>query len=203
MLLEYKQMESKQRGLYTSLVGDVVKCRHVKNMSPIERRYVEAVLDDTIVARGIDFTLHSLRRMKERNISKGRIQMAVRQGRVQEVQFTKDGCIFLISFATGTQLGKGYLNYVGYDITTGKVVSVFNKQKHSEAKVDPVNSPRTDKEYMLDENCITLLHRYLNIEPEIEELVHMIRKYDSSDMDSRSEKKLQNFRQGKTSITQL
>ena len=44
---------SVKRGVYYKFVQDNLYCRHVKNMSPIERRYVEALLDDAIIKHGI------------------------------------------------------------------------------------------------------------------------------------------------------
>lgn len=199
-MMEYVSME---RGTYKELVGNNCYSRHSKNMSPIEKRYVEAILDEAIGKHGIGFTIHSEKRMKERKLSKGRIQMAVRQGVVQEVQFNADGVKILISFATGTQLGKGYLNYVAYDLNTGRVVSVFNKQKRSEERVQPELYSKDNKEYILEKNCITMLHNFLNMKPTNEEMVRLIRKYDNTNMDTHSEKKLQNFRMGRTTIEQL
>ena len=194
---------SVKRGVYYKFVQDNLYCRHVKNMSPIERRYVEALLDDAIIKHGIGYTSHSLKRMKERNLTKGRIHTAIKEGRVQEVQFDADGVKFLIAYATPQQYRKGYFNYVCYDINTGNVISLFNKQRCNEEKAKQNLDMCKKKQYILTGNCLTLLHKFLDIEPSGEEVYRLVRKYDSSNLDINSEKKLDKLRFEKTSISQL
>ena len=59
------------------------------------------------------------------------------------------------------------------------------------------------KQYILTGNCLTLLHKFLDIEPSGEEVYRLVRKYDSSNLDINSEKKLDKLRFEKTSISQL
>lgn len=202
MLNEYV---SKERELYKDIVGEEFFARHVTSMSEIERRYVETIVNDSIIKNGIIFTRHALERMAERNLSKTRMQIAIRNGAIQEVQFNKDGARVVLSFASPQQLKKGYLNYVVYDITNGHVMSLFNKQKHKEAKIDPqtFNNENTGKKYILDKNCMALINSYLHINPSNEEIVKIVRKYDCSNMPPKLEKKLNNFRKGVTLLTQL
>lgn len=202
--MEFGQVKSVERGCYSYLIGDsVVKSRHTKSMSEIERRYLNGVLEEAIAKHGVNFSNHCLERMKQRNLSKGRVRMAVEQGTIQEVQFTKDGCVFLISFATGSQLTKGYVSVAGYDVLTGNICTVFNKQLHSECKIDPLTHESEDKKYMLNENCLELVHDYLDVKPTNEEIVRLVRVYNRGNMDDKSEKKLNNFRLGKTFLSQL
>lgn len=188
---------------FEKLVGDKCYCRFFSNMSPIEKRYIESVLDDVVMEKGVTLSKHCEIRAKQRNLSIGRLQIAVRQGTIREVQFDKNGCKIVISYASEAQRSKGYLNYVVYSLTDGKVVSCFNKQRSAERKIDSATKIDGNKEYMLKDNCLTLLHRFLHMEPTAEEFVRLLRKYDCSNFCAQDEKKLKEFRLGKKGLDRL
>ena len=188
---------------FEKLVGDKCYCRFFANMSQIEKRYIESILDETIMTKGITLSDHCLKRSKQRNLSIGRLQIGVRQGTIREVQFDKYGCKIVISYASEAQRDKGYLIYIVYSLSDGKIVSCFNKQRKAEKKINPETKIDGNKEYMLKENCLTLLHKFLNMEPTVEEFVKLLRKYDCSNFCAQDEKKLKEFRLGRKPLQKL
>lgn len=202
-----KNYTSIERGLYENIVGDKFLSRHYKNMSEIEQRFVESILNEAMFEKGVIITNHVAIRMKERNISRGRLEMAIRLGKIMEIQFDKTGVRVVVSFATSQQFKKGYTNVVVYDIVNGHIITIYNKQRQAEKKHSPetYDSSLTGKQYILENNTniISLVNQYLQWEPSPSELVSLIRKYDKSNMNDKSEKKIRNFLDGKTLLAQL
>lgn len=181
--------------LYTHIVGeDECICKHFKDFTEIERRYLETLVEETIMSKGISVTKHCMQRLKQRNYSLGKLQYAVRQGKIMEVQFDKTGCKIQLSYASGSQLGKGYTCYCVYDIVTGNVISAWNRQNRSEQKLNP-DTYIGKKQYLKqDDQIIYLLNSYLNIPPEkVQELIF---KYDRTPLVGKAKKQLNILLQG-------
>lgn len=193
-----------------NLNSDTLYSRHIKDMSPIEKRFTEAVLDEVVFNRKITFSKHAAERAKQRRLSIGRINMAIRQGVVNEVQFDKHGMKFLISFATEQQRKKGYLNYIVLNIPANinedcKIVSLWNKQRTAEKKLN-TDTYTGSKTYIKDRSCLGLIYKYLNEDDkEIDrgEIISLLRKYDKSSFELKYERKLKGFISGNISIDQL
>lgn len=178
--------------------------KHTKDFNEIEKRVVETILNDAIFKYGINYTLHSQSRRTQRNISLGRIRMAVQMGQVMEVEFTKEGhCTVQISFATGSQLGRGYTTYAVYDCSNGNVISVWNKQNKNEKKLNTATYVG-DKQYLKKhESCIQYIYNTMGFD-ENTNLVDLVRKYNKQPLqDKKLQKKLENYQAGITQLCQM
>lgn len=204
-----KVSENKQeRGLYTDLIENKERTRHYSDMSSIESSYIEALVNDIIMEKGVNFTMHSLKKLKKRHILKGRACIVVRNGSIQEIGFTRDGVVVLFSYASGQQLMKGYLTYVAYNLSTGNVVTAYNRQGYQENKktqmVKKGYSRTASPRIIMKENCLPLLHKCLNIETNESDVVSLIRKYGFyGDLDIKSQQRLEKFRLGETLLKHL
>ena len=184
-----------QEALYTHVVGEEqCICKHFRDFTEIERRYLETLVEETIMKKGINVTGHCLHRLKQRNYSLGKLQYAVRQGKIMEVQFDKTGCKIQLSYASGSQLGKGYTCYAVYDICTGNVISAWNRQNRSEQKLNPETYIGHKKYLRNEEPIIYLLNTYLNIPPDT--VKDLIFKYDKTPLVGKAKKQLNILLQG-------
>ena len=178
--------------------------KHVKDFNEIEQRVIETVLNDAIFKHGVNYTQHSQTRRVQRNISLGRIRMAVQMGQVMEVEFTNYGhCTVQISFATGSQLGRGYTTYVVYDCSNGNVISAWNKQNKKEHKLN-TQTYIGDKQYLQkNESCIQYIYNSMGFDENIN-LVDLVRKYNKAPLqDKRLQRKLEQYQAGLTKLNQM
>ena len=197
-------------GFMEMISSDTLYARHIKDMSPIEKRFAEAILDEIIFSRKITFSRHAEERAKQRRLSIGRINMAIRQGVVNEVQFDKHGMKFLISFATEQQRKKGYLNYVVLNIPADanedcKIVSLWNKQRTAEIKLN-TDTYTGSKTYIKNKSCLGLIYNYLNENSKDinrGEIISLLRKYDKSPFEAKYEKRIKGFINGNIGVDQL
>lgn len=181
--------------LYTHIIGEgECICKHFSDFTEIERRYLETLVEEAIMNKGINVTNHCLKRLKQRNYSLGKLQYAVRQGKIMEVQFDSSGCKIQLSYASGSQLGKGYTCYAVYDICTGKVISAWNRQNRSEQKLNPETYIGHKKYLKNEEPIIYLLNTYLNIPPDV--VQDLIFKYDKTPLIGKAKKQLNILLQG-------
>ena len=179
--------------------------KHTKDFNEIEKRVIETVLNDSIFKHGINYTNHSQTRRTQRNISLGRIRMAVQMGQVMEVEFTKEGhCTVQVSFATGSQLGRGYTTYAVYDCSNGNVISVWNKQNKSEHKLN-TSTYIGDKQYLQKhESCLQYIYDAMGYNENDTSLVDLVRKYNKAPLqDKKLQRKLENYQAGITKLHQM
>ena len=175
--------------LYSHIVSEEqCICKHFSDFTEIERRYLETLVEETIVKKGISVTKHCMQRLKQRHYSLGKLQYAVRQGKIMEVQFDSTGCKIQLSYASGSQLGKGYTCYAIYDLTTGNVISAWNRQNRSEQKLNPETYIGHKKYLKEEEPIFYLLNTYLNISPDL--VQELIFKYDRTPLVGKAKKQL-------------
>jgi hypothetical protein len=180
---------------YAHIIGsEECFCKHFSDFSEIERRYLETLVEEAIMNKGISVTKHCMQRLKQRNYSLGKLQYAVRQGKIMEVQFDKTGCKIQLSYASGSQLGKGYTCYCIYDICTGNVISAWNRQNRCEQKLNPETYVGRKKYLKKDDQIIYLVNTYLNIPPDM--VQGLIFKYDKTPLVGQAKKQLNILLQG-------
>ena len=176
-------------------------CKLFKDFTELEMRYIEALVDEVIMEKGINVSKHCLQRLKQRNYSLGKLQYSVRQGKVIELQFDETGCKVLLSFASGSQFGKGYTSYSVYDLQTGYVVSAWQKQKKAEKKLDTKTYIGYKQYLTRQESIIHMINTTLNYT--VEDFKKLIFKYDKRPLKPKTATKWQNFLDGKIDFTDL
>lgn len=178
-----------------------VVCKLFKDFTELEQRYLEALVDETIMEKGINVSSHCLQRLKQRNYSLGKLQYSVRQGKVIEVQMSEDDCKVLLSFASGSQFGKGYTSYTVYSLKTGCVVSAWQKQKKSEQKLDTKTYIGYKQYLQRQEGIIHMVSDSLNYT--VEDFKNLIFKYDRRPLKPKTKDKYQNLLDGKINFNDL
>lgn len=181
--------------------GKKIVCKLFRDFSELEKRYLEALVDEVIMEKGINVSKHCLHRLKQRNYSLGKLQYSVRQGKVIEVQMDENGCKVLLSFASGSQFGKGYTSYTVYDLNTGYVVSAWQKQKKAEQRLDTKTYVGPKKYLSSRDSIIYMVNDSLNYT--VEDFKKLIFKYDRTPLKPHSEKKFKNFLDGKIKFCDL
>ena len=176
-------------------------CKLFKDFTELEQRYLEALVDEVIMEKGINVTDHCLHRLKQRNYSLGKLQYSVRQGKVIELQFDETGCKVLLSFASGSQFGKGYTSYTVYDLQTGYVVSAWQKQKKAERKLDTKTYIGYKQYLTKQESIIHMVSNSLNYT--VDDFKQLIFKYDKRPLKPKTETKWKKFLDGKIAFTDL
>ena len=181
--------------------GKAMVCKLFKDFTELEQRYIEALVDETIMNKGINISNHCLQRLKQRNYSLGKLQYSIRQGKVIEVQFDETGCKVLLSFASGSQFGKGYTSYSVYDLQTGYVVSAWQKQKKAEKKLN-TETYIGHKQYLTRQDSI--IHMVSNtLNYTVEDFKKLIFKYDRRPLKPKTATQFQNFLEGKITFADL
>ena len=174
--------------LFENIVGEEVVCKHFKDFTEVEQRYLETLVEEAIIQKGINVTTHCEKRLKQRKYSMGRLHLAVRQGQIMEIQFDKTGCKVQLSFASGSQLGKGYTSYVVYDLASGNVISAWNRQNKQERKLGSETYIGHKQYLKKQESIMPLINTYLEIP--IEDINNLVFKYDKSPLSKKSMKQL-------------
>ena len=181
--------------------GKTMVCKLFKDFTELEQRYLEALVDETIMKKGINVTEHCLHRLKQRNYSLGKLQYSVRQGKVIEIQFDETGCKVLLSFASGSQFGKGYTSYTVYDLQTGYVVSAWQKQKKAEKKLDTKTYIGYKQYLKRQESIIHMVSNSLNYT--VDDFKHLVFKYDRRPLNPKTETKWKKFMNGEIDFKDL
>lgn len=181
--------------------------RAKEDMTEVELRYYLTLLDEAVFRKGINFTEHALERMQKRNLSKGKIQYAIREGDLHEVQFDKEckSIKVVISYATKGQYKKGFTSYVVYELSTGNVISVWNRNLAQETNKCTSTFDNANRIYTVDKsiNTIELAKHCIGLFLEGEELINFIRKYDKTPFSKRTQEKIHNYLEGSTPVYQL
>lgn len=184
-----------------------VLARAKEDMTEVELRYYLTLLDEAVFGKGITFTDHALDRMKKRRLSKGKIQYVVREGDLSEIQFDEEGNNIkaVISYATKGQYKKGFTSCVVYELSTGQVISVWNRKLEQECNKCTATFDCGHRVYAVGRgmNTLDLAKQYIGSIFEGEELVKFIRKYDKTPLSEKTQKKLHNYLTGVTPIHQL
>ena len=178
-----------------------VVCKLFKDFTELETRYLEALVDETIMKKGINVTEHCLYRLKQRNYSLGKLQYSVRQGKVIELQIEEDDCRVLLSFASGSQFGKGYTSYTVYSLKTGYVVSAWQKQKKAEKKLD-TKTYIGYKQYLEQKDKIIHIVND-SLEYTVDDFKQLIFKYDRRPLKPKTETKWRRFVNGEIELKDL
>ena len=202
-----KEMSDLYKKIRVAKRDNKMLARAKEDMTEVELRYYLTLLDEAVFNKGITFTDHALERMKTRNLGKGKIQYVVREGDLAEIQFDDEGqnVKAVISYATKGQYKKGFTSCVVYELSTGKVISVWNRKLAQEDNKCTTTYDCGHRVYAVGKgmNTLDLAKEYIGSIFEGEDLVKFIRKYDKTPFTEKTQKKLHNYLTGVTPIYQL